>query len=139
MSNPSEEWTDHGCVPFLSADISAIAKIYGKPLERDGETFMSVEKMLVDFTMKNARFKVKDNVNTQNVLGECRFSMKPWTFLKPYFNLTGEAINQFLNQNANELIQEMRPAASQSIAKLFRRFLNDAFSNIPMRLWLLEN
>lgn len=107
-----EFWTEF-------SDISAIAKIYGKPLERDGETFMSVEKMLVDFTMKNARFKVKDNINTQNVLGE--------------------AINQFLNQNANELIQEMRPAASQSIAKLFRKFLNDAFSNIPMRLWLLEN
>ncbi|XP_055548193.1 circadian clock-controlled protein daywake-like [Wyeomyia smithii] len=107
-----EFWTEF-------SDISAIAKIFGKPTERDGEMFMSVEKMLVDFTMKNARFKVKDHVNTQSVLGE--------------------AINQFLNQNANELIQEMRPAASQSIAKLFRKFLNDAFSNIPMRLWLLED
>ncbi|XP_058455322.1 protein takeout-like [Malaya genurostris] len=107
-----EFWTEF-------TDISAIAKIYGKPVERDGETFMSIEKMVVDFTMKNARFKVKDHVNTQNVLGE--------------------AINQFLNQNANELVQEMRPAASQSIAKLFRKFLNDAFSNIPMRLWLLDD
>lgn len=53
------------------ADISAIAKIYGKPVERDGEVFMGIDKMLVDFTMKNARFKVKDNVNTQNVLGKC--------------------------------------------------------------------
>lgn len=51
----------------------------------------------------------------------------------------GEAINQFLNQNANELIQEMRPAASQSIGKLFRKFLNDAFTNLPTRLWLLDD
>lgn len=64
------------CGFCISADISAIAKIYGKPLERDGETFMSVEKMLVDFTMKNARFKVKDNINTQNVLGECSRFMR---------------------------------------------------------------
>lgn len=60
---------------FPTADISAIAKIYGKPVERDGESFMMVEKMVVDFTMKNARFKVKDNVNTQNVLGECALAI----------------------------------------------------------------
>lgn len=54
---------------LILADISAIAKIYGKPTERDGEMFMTIDKMVVDFTMKNARFKVKDNVNTQNVLG----------------------------------------------------------------------
>lgn len=107
-----EFWTEF-------TDISAIAKIYGKPTERDGEVFMGIEKMVVDFTMKNARFKVKDNLNTQSVLGE--------------------AINQFLNQNANELVQEMRPAASQSIAKLFKKFLNDTFSNLPMRLWLLDD
>lgn len=57
----------------------------------------------------------------------------------PPLSFAGEAINQFLNQNANELVQEMRPAASQSIAKLFRKFLNDTFSNIPMRLWLLDD
>lgn len=50
----------------------------------------------------------------------------------------GEAINQFLNTNANELVQEMRPAASQSIAKLFKNILNQAFSSIPMNQWLLE-
>lgn len=55
---------------IFSADISAIAKIYGKPVEREGESFMMIEKMIVDFTMKNARFKVKDNINTQNVLGK---------------------------------------------------------------------
>lgn len=30
---------------------------------------MDIDKMTIDFTMKNARFKVKDNVNSQNVLG----------------------------------------------------------------------
>lgn len=79
---------------------------------------MSVEKLGIDFTMKNARFKVKDNINSGNILGE--------------------AINQFLNNNANELVQEMRPAASQSIAKLFKGFLDGAFKNIPIRTWLLE-
>lgn len=31
---------------------------------------MTIEKLGVDFTMKNARMKVKDNVNLANVLGK---------------------------------------------------------------------
>lgn len=52
------------------ADITAIAKVYGKAVQRDGDTYLDIDKMSIDFTMKNARFKVKDNVNNQNVLGK---------------------------------------------------------------------
>lgn len=52
------------------SDITAIIKVYGKEVKRDNTIFMHIEKLGLDFTMKNARFKVKDNVNAQNVLGE---------------------------------------------------------------------
>lgn len=52
------------------SDITAIIKVYGKEVKRDNNLFMHIEKLGLDFTMKNARFKVKDNVNAQNVLGE---------------------------------------------------------------------
>lgn len=91
--------------------------------------------------MKNARMKVKDNVNFANVLGKKNY-YKTYFCFKLKINLInyfiGEAINQFLNTNANELVQEMRPAASQSIAKLFKGFLEAAFSHIPINTWLLE-
>lgn len=48
----------------------------------------------------------------------------------------GEAMNQFLNQNADEIIKEMKPAASQTIARYFRDFLNAAFLKIPIEVWL---
>lgn len=54
----------------LSADITAIAKVYGKEVERNGVSYMDIDKLNIDFTMKGARFKVKDNLNSQNVLGE---------------------------------------------------------------------
>lgn len=57
-------------VIIFAGDISSIAKVYGKAVDRNGETFMDIEKIIIDFTMKNARFKVKDNVNSQNVLGK---------------------------------------------------------------------
>ncbi|KAF4528885.1 hypothetical protein B566_EDAN017378, partial [Ephemera danica] len=54
------------------------------------------------------------------------------------FHLGGEAMNHFLNENANEIIDEMKPAASMAIARHFRGFLNQAFLQIPLRLWLLD-
>lgn len=45
-------------------------------------------------------------------------------------------MNQFLNQNAQEIIAEMKPAASSSISKYFKSFLNNAFLKIPLELWL---
>ncbi|XP_055715244.1 protein takeout-like [Phlebotomus papatasi] len=104
-------WTE-----FLN--ISAIGKLYGREVERDGEKYMNIDKIFLDFNMKNARFKVKDKVNSGNVLGE--------------------AINQFLNTNALELVQEMRPAAAQSISKLAKQLINSAFNRIPLRVWLLD-
>lgn len=54
---------------LFPVDITAIAKVYGKEVQREGISYMEIEKLAVDFTMKNARFKVKDNVNSANVLG----------------------------------------------------------------------
>lgn len=51
-------------------DITAVVKVYGKEVKRDNDVFMQIEKLGLDFTMKNARFKVKDNLNNQNVLGK---------------------------------------------------------------------
>ena len=49
-----------------------------------------------------------------------------------------EVINQFLNQNSHELIQEMRPAAANALAKEFKKLLDSAFAALPMKLWLSE-
>lgn len=49
---------------------------------------------------------------------------------------SGEAMNQFLNQNADEIIKEMKPAASQTIARYFKDFLNAAFLKVPIEVWL---
>lgn len=50
--------------------------------------------------------------------------------------ILGEAMNQFLNNNAAEIIEEMRPAASIAISKFFQSFLNSAFTKIPLDVWL---
>lgn len=51
-------------------DVAAIVKIYGKEIERDSEKYMSIERLLVDFKLKNSRFKVRDTVNHGSVIGK---------------------------------------------------------------------
>lgn len=34
--------------------------MYGRQIMKNGEPYMAVEKMIVDFVMKGARFRVKD-------------------------------------------------------------------------------
>lgn len=98
-------------------DISAVTKIVGKEVTlEDGKQYMRTEKLLVDFTLGKSRFRIRDYINDGNILGE--------------------AMNQFLNQNAEEIIKEMKPGASQTIARYFREFLNAAFLKIPIEVWL---
>ncbi|XP_067014618.1 protein takeout [Anabrus simplex] len=99
-------------------DVAALAKIHGKEVVNNGTNYMKVDKLLVDFSLGKSRFRIRDHLNGGNVLGE--------------------AMNQFLNQNAQEIIQEMKPAATQSIARHFKSFLNNAFLKVPIALWLRD-
>ncbi|XP_049857354.1 circadian clock-controlled protein daywake-like [Schistocerca gregaria] len=99
-------------------DIAAVVRVFGKEVATDGEKFMRIDKLLVDFNLSKSRFRIKDFLNTGNVLGE--------------------AMNQFLNQNANEIIKEMKPAAAQSISRHFKEYLNVALLRVPIRIWLRD-
>ncbi|XP_011309495.1 protein takeout [Fopius arisanus] len=102
----------------LFGDVEAIARVQGVEELRDGVRYMRIHRLLVDFSLGRARFRVVDQLNGNNVIGQ--------------------AMNQFLNQNAKEIIEEMRPAASASIAKHFMSFLNTAFTKVPLKVWLQD-
>ncbi|XP_059486361.1 uncharacterized protein LOC132202984 [Neocloeon triangulifer] len=101
-------------------DITAVVSVYGRNVTRSGEHFMSIEKLGIDFHLGGkSRFRIKDVVNGNTVIGE--------------------AMNHFLNENSNEIIDEMKPAAGASIGKHFKSFLNQAFLQIPLRLWMRDS
>jgi len=96
--------------------VEATARAQGAEVIRNGIRYMTISRLLVDFSLGRARFRVMDQLNGDNVIGQ--------------------AMNQFLNQNAKEIIEEMKPAASISIAKHFKEFLNNAFSKVPLKIWM---
>ncbi|XP_058803069.1 protein takeout-like isoform X2 [Phymastichus coffea] len=103
----------------LFGDVAAIARVQGVEEKRHDIRYMRISRLLVDFSLGRARFRIVDQLNGNNVIGQ--------------------AMNQFLNQNAKEIIEEMRPAASKSIAQHFMAFLNGAFTKVPMKVWLKDS
>ncbi|XP_066159116.1 protein takeout-like [Euwallacea fornicatus] len=97
-------------------DIDAAAKIFGTEFVKDNVRYMKIDKMLVDFKLKKSRFRIRDIINHGNVIGE--------------------AMNNFLNTNSEEIINEMKPAARLSLARHFKSFLNSAFVQLPLKVWL---
>ncbi|XP_054273554.1 uncharacterized protein LOC128993592 [Macrosteles quadrilineatus] len=102
----------------LFNNITGIGKLYGKEVRRNDVSYMKTERLGVDFKLGSSRFKIKDYLNGNNVLGE--------------------AMNQFLNQNSDVIIEEMKPAAAQAISRHFKNFLNAAFLQIPLKVWLKD-
>lgn len=97
--------------------MDALTRIYGKEVKnKNNVRFMKIERMLSDFKLGKSRFRVRDVVNSGNIIGE--------------------AINQFLNNNSDEIIREMKPAAAKAISQHFKAFLNSAFLQIPLKIWL---
>lgn len=100
-------------------NVTALAKLYGVEVNKEGVKFMKTERLGIGFKLEKSDFKIKDAINMQNVIGE--------------------AMNVFLNENSAEIIEEMKPAASQAIGKHFKNFLNNAFLQIPLKVWLKDS
>lgn len=99
-------------------DIKSVATINGHEITQDGIKFLKIQSINADFNLSKSRFKIKDLVNGRNLLGE--------------------AMNRFMNENADIIIDEMKPAAATAISRHFAGFLNKAFLKIPTHIWLTE-
>lgn len=51
--------------------------------------------------------------------------------------ILGNSINMFLNQNAQEVIAELRSDLEHGLAQIFKGLWNNVFSKIPLKLWLI--
>lgn len=100
------------------SDIKSVATINGHEIVQDGIKFLKIQSIGADFALGKSRFKIRDVINKSSILGE--------------------AMNRFLNENADVIIEEMKPAAAASISRHFTGFLNKAFLKIPVSIWLTE-
>jgi hypothetical protein len=47
-------------------------------------------------------------------------------------------LNAFINRNALDVVSELKEPLGQSFSVVFKDIMNNAFSHIPIDLWLLD-
>lgn len=76
-----------------------------------------IEEMKVTFLVGGMRIHLHNLFNGNKVLGA--------------------SLNMFLNQNAKEVISELRSDLEYGLADIFTGLWNNVFSKMPTKLWLL--
>ncbi|CAH2262287.1 protein takeout [Pararge aegeria] len=96
------------------------AKVYfrGEPYERDGQTFLQLKQLKLDFSVKDIKMGVENLENSNSVLQA--------------------ALNLFINTNAQELLKEMKPQLKRDLADKMSRFLDRILEKIPYDDWIVD-
>ncbi|XP_038209389.1 protein takeout [Zerene cesonia] len=96
------------------------AKVYfrGAPYTRNGRTYLKLQQLKLDFSVKGIQMGVENLDNSNSVLQA--------------------ALNLFINTNAQELLKEMKPALKRDLAEKMSRFLDRILAKIPYDDWINE-
>ncbi|CAH1975487.1 unnamed protein product [Acanthoscelides obtectus] len=88
-------------------------KIYmrGLPHTHKGRSFLTVQQMKMDFSVKNIRMGV-DGIHNGNTVLQA-------------------ALNLFINSNSQELLKEMKPHLKKKLLVLMKNFADNLFSTVP--------
>ncbi|RVE46851.1 hypothetical protein evm_008496 [Chilo suppressalis] len=96
------------------------AKVYfrGVPYDRDGRTYLKLQQLKLDFSVRDIQMGVENLHNSNAVLQA--------------------ALNLFINSNAQELLKEMKPQLKQDLASKMSRFLERILQHIPYDEWIVD-
>lgn len=110
------------------------------------ETVMVASSMKVDFNLAALRVNLDNLFNGNKVLGtfrsiqNCLIKNTCYIFNILYCLISaGRTVNQFLNQNALEVVDDLKENIGESLSSIFKKIMNDAFSHIPTKLWLQDD
>ncbi|XP_065371554.1 protein takeout-like [Calliphora vicina] len=99
-------------------DVDLIMNFLGTPLEKDGATYMNIEKLNVDAEPKGMLYKVENLFNGDQALGD--------------------NMNLFLNENWQEIYTEVRASLSKAYGEIFKEVISAVFSKYPYDKYFTE-
>lgn len=121
------------------------AKIYFKAapqMVHNGLTYLSIEKVKMDFSVKNIRMGVDNIANGNSVIRKFIFAILFlfFFFVIDFFlflNFIEAALNLFINSNSQELLKEMKPSLRNKLTLVIKNFMDRLFDRIPLEHWLV--
>ncbi|XP_019894009.2 protein takeout-like [Musca domestica] len=99
-------------------DVTLQMDFVGTPLEKDGETYMTIKDMQLDAEPKHMTYKVENLFNGDKTLGD--------------------NMNLFLNENWNDIYQEVRTSLAEGFSAIYGDVINDVFSKYSYEKFFTE-
>ncbi|XP_061390856.1 protein takeout-like [Musca vetustissima] len=90
----------------------------GVPMEKDGKTYLKVEKFRMDLDPKGIHFKIDNLFNGDKTLGD--------------------NMNLFLNENWEDIYRELRGSITSAFGKVFQTVIGHVFTKYPYDMYLVE-
>ncbi|KAM7362285.1 protein takeout-like [Cochliomyia hominivorax] len=110
--------TGTGKSNITMVNVDLIVKFTGTPLEKDGKTYMKIDKFHLDIEPKRIIFKIDNLFNGDKVLGD--------------------NMNVFLNENWSDIYKEMKETIGSGFGKIFNSVISKVFSNLPYEEYFIE-
>ncbi|KAF5283930.1 hypothetical protein FQR65_LT13691 [Abscondita terminalis] len=97
------------------------AKVYvrAKPVSKQGKTYLTLQQLKMDFSIKDIKMGV-DNVHNGNAVIQA-------------------ALNLFINSNAQDLLKEMKPDLKKKLMSILSSFMQNMFNSVPYDAWIIED
>ncbi|CAA9998701.1 unnamed protein product [Nesidiocoris tenuis] len=99
-------------------DIQATVRGNVSEMIKDGKSYLHVNKLEFDLTIKDARMQVRKIFNNNRILTE--------------------ATNLFLRENGHEILKIMMPQLKTKLATVFKKVANQLLSNVPIEVFYSE-
>ncbi|KAL0275799.1 UNVERIFIED_CONTAM: hypothetical protein PYX00_003543 [Menopon gallinae] len=103
--------TGNGDCVLTMDDVAAQVELLGKERKKDGRLYMNVQKFDFKFDLKKFKLKFENLFNGDKALGE--------------------NMNQFINENWNEILLELKPSIQEAFGAVFAEISNRIFSKVP--------
>jgi len=96
------------------------AKVYikAKPIPHAGRTFLELQQLKMDFSIKDIKMGV-ENLHNGNAVIQA-------------------ALNLFINSNAQDLLKEMKPDLKRKLIAIMSNFVDTLFANVPYDAWITD-
>lgn len=105
----------------------------------NGLTFLTVDQVKMDFSVKDIRMGVENIANGNVVIRKCCDVLKRIrheSFNVFFCNFAEAALNLFINSNAQDLLKEMKPALREKLTLVLRNFIDKLFEKIPLEQFI---
>jgi hypothetical protein len=96
---------------YLTVDVKTTMKMIARKIDRNGKSYLHVDKSKLDFEPASVQVKFENLFNGNKELSD--------------------TTNEFFNSNWRDIMKELKPAISKAILEIYLSLINNVFNNIP--------